>query len=383
MRINESTIRRIISEELNEGILDATSGSTRPAPVPSDTRSASRSQDLANAKRMADTAAKKLSPAVGPKKSEVSKMSVDDLKGYVKGYGQDGDNKKKAADPDEMKKAAAAVLNLSKRDAQGSNEMLSNLKGNPTLRGAVLTTPGMTDMQTAVDMNLRAAGRDPRTAIGDSWRELGKMTSKYNLAEGKLQRIIREELTLLREMSEIPERSEVELLEIDGRMVARMLRDGGETLISSLILNPDLPGANDYLWRHVLRKGKELGRTWRVEFPVDRVGYRGMSLRDMGYSDGELQVIIGVRVGDPAIRDYSEHLLHLLKIDINFNVTDRYGKRMELGELRPGGYKNVRKHTGYPLPIDTNLRSCTFSPTGVSIDDLEDLAFSRGMYISV
>jgi hypothetical protein len=203
------------------------------------------------------------------------------------------------------------------------------------------------------------------------------------ISEDRVRRIIREELTLLREMSEIPEQSEIELLEIDGRMVARMLRDEGETLISSLILNPDLPGANDYLWKQVLRKGEQVTRTWRVELPVDRIGHRGMSLRDMGYRDGEIEVIIGVRIGDPAIRDYSEYLLHMLKIDINFKVTDRYGKRMELGELRPGGYRNSRKHTGYPLPIDTNLRSCTFSPTGVSIDDLEDLAFSRGMYISV
>jgi hypothetical protein len=165
-------------------------------------------------------------------------------------------------------------------------------------------------------------------------------------------------------------------------MVARMLRDAGETLISSLILNPDLPGANDYLWKQVLRKGEEIARTWRVDFPVDRVGHRGMSLRDMGYSDGEIEVIIGVRIGDPAIRDFNDRLFDMLRIDINFNVTDRYGKRMELGELRPGGYANSRKHTRRPLPIDVHLKSSLFSPTGVSIDDLENLAFRRGMYIS-
>jgi len=198
MGISGSRIRRIIREELLEGILDATSGSTRPAPASADTRAVNRTQDLANAKKTADAAAKKISSAVGSKKPEVSKMSVSDLKGWVKDYGKNGEEgKKKAADPDEMKKASAAVLNLSKRDAQGSTDMLSNLKDNPQLRSAVLATPGMTDMQSAVDMNLRAAGRDPKTAVADSWRELGKMSSKYNLAEERILRIIKEEILLM------------------------------------------------------------------------------------------------------------------------------------------------------------------------------------------
>lgn len=205
MKISESRIRQIIREELLEGILDATSGSARATPTPPDTRASSRTQDLANAKKTADAAAKKLAPAVGSKKSEISKMAVPDLKTWVKDYGKNDekDDKKalRASDPEEMKKAAAAVLNLSKRDPQGSADILSNLKDNPQLRGAVISTPGMTDMQSAVDMNLRAAGRDPKTAVGDSWRELGKLSSKYNLAEQKILLIIREEILKVVEQS--------------------------------------------------------------------------------------------------------------------------------------------------------------------------------------
>jgi len=199
MSITESMIRRIIREELLEGILDATSGTGNVTPASSDTRAATRAKDLANAKKTADVAAKRLTPAIASKKPEVSKMSVPDLKGWVKGYGKDDGKERKVTDPEEMKKAAAAVLNLSKRDPQGSKEMLSNMKDNPQLRGAVLATPGMTDMQSAADMKLRASGRDPKTAVGDSWREIGNLSSKYNLAESDIRRIIKEEL--LRESS--------------------------------------------------------------------------------------------------------------------------------------------------------------------------------------
>jgi len=193
-------LRQIIREELEiiEGILDATSGPGRPTPIDPDERAAARAQDIANAKRVADAGAKKLAPAISTKKPEIGKMTVPDLKKWVKDYGKNGEEeKKKASDPEQVKKAAAAVLNLSKRDAQGSKDMLDNLKDNPHLRNAVTSTPGMMDMQTAADMNLRAAGRDPKVAVSDSWRELGKLSSKYSLAESKLRDIVLEELAQL------------------------------------------------------------------------------------------------------------------------------------------------------------------------------------------
>jgi hypothetical protein len=204
MTISESRIRRIIREELfhvlGEGIIDATAGVGRAAPVSPEERAESRAQDLANAKRVADTAAKKLSTNISQKKADVSKMSVPDLKTWVKDYGKqpeetgEEDEKPKATDPDQSKVAAAAVLNLSKRDVAGSKDMLTNLKDNPHLRNAVLSVPGMTDLQTAADMNLKAAGKDPKTAISDNWRELGKLSSKYGLAERVLRRLVKEKI---------------------------------------------------------------------------------------------------------------------------------------------------------------------------------------------
>lgn len=180
-----------IDEDLTEGILDGTSGSTRASPTPPDVRAANRQRDLDNAKRMGDAAAKKLTPAVTPKKPEIQKMPVADVKKMVNDFGKD----KKTIDKEDTKVATAAVLNLSKRDAQGATDMLSTMKSNPKLRAAVGSTPGMSDMQSAVDTRLKAGGKDPSTAIGDSWRELGKLTSKYNLSEAILE-IIEEEATL-------------------------------------------------------------------------------------------------------------------------------------------------------------------------------------------
>ena len=204
MRISESKIRHVVRDELlrilNEGIIDATAGVGRPAPVSPEERAESRAQDLANAKRVADAAAKKLSTNISQKKADVSKMSVPNLKMWVKDYGKQpeddgkGDDKPKTVDAEQSKIAAAAVLNLSKRDAAGAKDMLTNLKDNPHLRNAVLSVPGMTDLQTAADMNLKAAGKDPKTAVSDNWRELGKLSSKYSLAESILRDIIAEEI---------------------------------------------------------------------------------------------------------------------------------------------------------------------------------------------
>lgn len=177
-------------ERVVEGIIDGLSGSTKAAPVPPDVKAAVRQRDIDNAKKSGDTAAKKLTPAVGPKKTEIDKMSVGDVKKMVKDFGKD----KETPDKEDAKKAAAAVLDLSTRDAQGSTDMLSAMKSNPKLRAAVNSVPGMTDMQSAVDTKLKADGKDPSTAVGDSWRELGRLTSKYSLSELKAIEAMNEEV---------------------------------------------------------------------------------------------------------------------------------------------------------------------------------------------
>jgi len=183
-------------ESVVEGILDGISGATKPTPVPPDVKAANRQRDIENSKKVSDAAAKKLSPSITPKKSEIEKMPVADVKKMVKDFGKD----KEIPDKEDSKKAAAAVLNLSKRDAQGANDMLSIMKSNPKLRAAVVSTPGMMDMQSAVDANLKVNGRDPSTAVSDGWRELGRLSSKYNLSESQVIRIIREELEAFDEM---------------------------------------------------------------------------------------------------------------------------------------------------------------------------------------
>lgn len=194
MGMGDDGLRWIIREELTrivEGILDGTSNGITPKPVPSDVRATSRARDLENAKRAADLAAKRLGPAIKPAKPEVGAMTAGDVKKMVQDFGKE---KTTPITPADAGKASAAVLNLTKRDPQGAREMLATMKSNPKLRTAVLSTPGMTDLQTAADTNLRAAGKDPRTAVGDEWREIGKLASKYNLSEARVLAIIHEEL---------------------------------------------------------------------------------------------------------------------------------------------------------------------------------------------
>jgi hypothetical protein len=76
--------------------------------------------------------------------------------------------------------------------------MAAIVKDNPAARAAFAMTPGMTDLQASVDANLKAKGKDPLTAVGDAWRELGQMTSRYGLAEAR-HRWIENELRKLSE----------------------------------------------------------------------------------------------------------------------------------------------------------------------------------------
>ncbi len=156
------------------------------------------------------------------------------------------------------------------------------------------------------------------------------------ITESMLRRIIREELGL-------NERSEIELLELDGGHVAQFLRDAGHQAPASVILNPDRPGVDEYLWEHVLKKGKESQRTWRAPIPLEKIGYHGMSLHDMGFRDGIVETIIGLSFGQPPIYDWDPDRRHARKLvdtlimDVNFYITNPNNKKVQLGELRGGG----------------------------------------------
>jgi hypothetical protein len=177
------------SDSIIEGILDGTAGVGRPAPVSPDIRAANRQRDLDNSKRTVDAAAKKLKPAVDPLRPDLKSKSVQDLKKTMKDFGSD----KKAPNKEDAKKASATVLNLSARDPQGASDMLSTMKNNPKLRAAVMSTPGMMDVQSAADTNLRAAGRDPNSTPTDSWRAIGQIAKSRDLSESLVRRILREE----------------------------------------------------------------------------------------------------------------------------------------------------------------------------------------------
>lgn len=156
------------------------------------------------------------------------------------------------------------------------------------------------------------------------------------ITESQLRRIIREELG-------INERSEIELLELNGGHVAQFLKDEGHVAPASLILNPDRPGVDEYLWEHVLKKGKDSQRTWVVKMPLEKIGYHGMSLHDMGFREGLVEVIVGLSFGQPPIYDWDPDRRHSMKLvdtlimDVNFYVKNPNNRQVQLGELRGGG----------------------------------------------
>lgn len=346
----------LLEEELElEGIIDATSNGTSAKPMPPEIRAAIRDKDLENAKKTATAAAKKIAPAISKSKPEISKMKVDDVKKLVKDFGSDDPT----ITPDDSSKASAAVLNLTKRDSQGSKDVLDSMKSNPKLRAAVISTPGMTDLQSAVDSNLRAQGKNPKTAVGDSWRELGHLASRYNLSErstmsekineSKIKRILREEFRKI--LKEEEERSGlIDLMNLRGEHVARWLSDQGDTSIAYTILNPASAGVAEYLFDNVYgQKYSGASKTFKGKLPLDRIGFNDAPLSELGFRDGEFEVIFMLREPGTirAIRHHSLPkgekfdawtLIQNIHVDINFYVYDEYEKkRIQLGELRSGG----------------------------------------------
>lgn len=251
MRIVDPKFRLIIREEitlmLNEGVFDGTLGAGRPTTPSAAERAAAQATELALSKKVADSGVKKLAPAIKDVKATVEKADPEDLKKMVKNWGkpakpqeQEAEEKDKtkvtpsptqpaalptaqakpqdlSTDPKELAaaelnkqpdkpfekqtqsekiksaaKVSAAALKLSQSNGGQAREMAAIVKDNPAARAAFAMTPGMTDLQASVDANLKARGKDPLTSVGDAWRELGQMTSKYGLAEARRRWIERE-----------------------------------------------------------------------------------------------------------------------------------------------------------------------------------------------
>jgi hypothetical protein len=255
MRISESQLRRIICQEarlaLQEGVFDGNLGAGRPATPSAAEKASTQATELALSKKMADSGAKKLSPAIKDEKAAISKADPEELKKMVKNWGkapEGAEEEKKAETPqastvmskitqaataqpgakptpvepkdiapatpekpfekqsqqEKMKSAAkvsAAALRLSQSNGGQARDMAKIIKDNPAVRTAFAMTPGMADIQASVDANLKARGKDPLTSVGDAWRELGQMTSRYGLAEGR-RRWIAQELRVARSQKE-------------------------------------------------------------------------------------------------------------------------------------------------------------------------------------
>ena len=224
------------------------------------------------------------------------------------------------------------------------------------------------------------------------------------ISESKIRKIIKEELSLEtnrravaasaawaswslrtmggRSLNEGQKGGELELRDISGAAVARMLRDSGETLLASLIMNHDRPGASEFIWDQILKQGRESSRTWSIDFPLERIVYEGMSLHDMGFRNGTIAVTVGLTFGQPPIHDFNERISGEVKIDVDFFVNDRHDKRIKLGELRQGGLRSSGKRSRPPGPL-SDIKLASFALQDVSLDWFEHLIARReaAMYV--
>ncbi len=201
------------------------------------------------------------------------------------------------------------------------------------------------------------------------------------ITESRIRRIIREELG-------IQENSEIELLDLDGGHVAEFLRDAGHQAPASLILNPDRPGVEEYLWNHVLEKGEESQRTWRAPLPLEKIGYHGMSLHDMGFRDGVAEVIVGLSVGQAQVNDWdpdrrhAQKLVNTLIMDVNFYIVHPDGKKIQFGELRGGGIvQKARTGAKFDRASIQDFRYFRFAPENEFLMNyIRDVSHRRGGY---
>ena len=209
--------------------------------------------------------------------------------------------------------------------------------------------------------------------------ELHRESNRYSAAAGKAW----VEWSLSRwkgwELNESQGSGEIELDLINGARIARMLRDSGETLLASLIMNHDRPGASEYIWDQILKRGRESQRAWDIEFPLKQITFEGMSLHDMGFRDGVIAVTVGLSFGQPPIYDFSERISGEVKIDVDFYANDRHGKRVKLGELRQGGLSSSGKRSPPPGGLG-DIKYASFALQDVSLDYLEHLVARRAAF---
>jgi len=194
--------------------------------------------------------------------------------------------------------------------------------------------------------------------------------------ESTLRSIIRSELRRLREVSEPPLRSKIELRDLNGRMVVELLRVGGQPDVASVIMNPDRPGTAEWIWKNVLREGTRANNTWYVPFPVKDVGYEGMSLHDFGYRNGEMQVSISKFAEDGPIDNFDPRLAEKVNVSVRvYAETERDRTKIVIGKF--SSPVMMRRSTLF------DALDMRFSLTGISEEYLDRVAHTRGAYFAI
>lgn len=194
MSLDESALRKIIREELsmmNEGVLGGEAGAGNPTSMPADVKSVIRAKSVELANRHAKDAASKTSSSVFNARKEISKLSPEDKKTYLKGFGTDPSTKG-AKDPKERAKAAAAILNIAASDPASGNDLNKMMKDNPNLR-TVQSVPDMSGLDRAAEE--KAKIDNPNLDVEKNpvqvWKQIGKIAKSSGLAERRVT-IVRE-----------------------------------------------------------------------------------------------------------------------------------------------------------------------------------------------
>ena len=176
---------------VSEGVLDGESGAGKPVSMPADVKNTVRAKNAELANKHAKDAASKTSSSIINAKKEISKLSADDKKAYLKGFGTDPSTKG-AKDPKERAKAAATILNIAAKDPASGDELNRMMKDNPNLR-TVQSVPDMSGLDRAAEEKAKIdnPNLDVDKKPGQVWKQIGKIANSAGLAERRIT-IVRE-----------------------------------------------------------------------------------------------------------------------------------------------------------------------------------------------
>lgn len=191
MTLKELKLRKIIRDEILNEVLGGEAGAGNPVSIPPDVKSSVRAKSVELANKHAKDAAAKTGSSISAAKKEIEKMSPEDKKEYLKGFGSDPSTKG-AKDPKERAKAAAAILDIAASDPASGDELNAMVKSNPNLR-TVQSVPDMGGIDRAAEEKAKIdnPNLDVDKKPGQVWKQIGKIAKSTGLAERKIT-IVRE-----------------------------------------------------------------------------------------------------------------------------------------------------------------------------------------------